>query len=70
MLEQLKAEFDRVTAQEAYFLFVTNEIGSGGVSGNAVQRRFTDLLGWFNQYVAAKADDVYLTVSGIPVKIK
>ena len=49
---------------------MTNEIGSGGVSGNAVQRRFTDLLGWFNQYVAAKADDVYLTVSGIPVKIK
>ncbi len=69
-LKEIEAEFDRFTAQDATFIFVTNEIGSGGVSDNAVQRRFTDLLGWFNQYVAAKADDVYLTVSGIPVKIK
>lgn len=69
-LKEIEREFDEFTRQDATFIFVTNEIGSGGVSGNAVQRRFTDLLGWFNQYVASKADDVYLTVSGIPVKIK
>ena len=69
-LEALKAEFDRFTAQEATFIFVTNEIGSGGVSDNALQRRFTDLQGWMNQYVAAHADEVILMVSGIPVKIK
>jgi adenosylcobinamide kinase/adenosylcobinamide-phosphate guanylyltransferase len=49
---------------------VTNEIGSGGVSDNAVQRKFTDLEGWMNQYIASKADEVILMVSGIPVKIK
>ena len=70
VLKTVEEEFDKFTSQDATFIFVTNEIGSGGVSDNAVQRRFTDLLGWFNQYVAAKADDVYLTVSGIPVKIK
>lgn len=69
-LEEIKAEFDKFTNQDATFIFVTNEIGSGGVSGNAIQRRFTDLLGWLNQYVAKKADEVYLTVCGIPVKIK
>ena len=69
-LEELKAEFDKLTAQEATFIFVTNEIGSGGVSNNALQRRFTDLQGWMNQYVAAQADEVYLMVSGIAVKIK
>ena len=69
-LEALKAEFDRFTAQEATFIFVTNEIGSGWVSDNALQRRFTDLQGWMNQYVAAHADEVILMVSGIPVKIK
>ena len=69
-LEELKAEFDKLTAHEATFIFVTNEIGSGGVSNNALQRRFTDLQGWMNQYVAAKADEVYLMVSGIAVKIK
>lgn len=69
-LRQLKEEFDRLTAQEACFIFVTNEIGMGGVSPDALQRRFTDLQGWFNQYVASHADEVILMVSGIPVKIK
>lgn len=69
-LAALKAEFDRFTAQDATFIFVTNEIGSGGVSENAVQRKFTDLQGWMNQYVAKCADEVVLMVSGIPVKIK
>ena len=69
-LEALKAEFDRFVAQDATLIFVTNEIGMGGVSENAVQRKFTDLQGWMNQYVAGKADEVVLMVSGIPVKVK
>ena len=69
-LHEAKEEFDRFTNQDATFIFVTNEIGSGGVSTDAVQRRFTDLQGWMNQYVALKADEVILMVSGIPVKIK
>lgn len=70
VLEAIKTEFDRFVIQDATFIFVTNEIGLGGTSSNAVQRRFTDLLGWLNQYVASKADEVILMVSGIPVKIK
>lgn len=69
-LEALKAEFDKFTAKDATYIFVTNEIGMGGVSDNAVQRKFTDLQGWINQYVASKADEVILMVSGIPVKVK
>ena len=69
-LAALKAEFDRFTDQDATFIFVTNEIGSGGVSENTIQRRFTDLEGWMNQYVASKADEVILMVSGISVRIK
>ena len=69
-LEALKAEFDKFTAKDATYIFVTNEIGMGGVSDNAVQRKFTDLEGWMNQYIASKADEVILMVSGIPVKIK
>jgi adenosylcobinamide kinase/adenosylcobinamide-phosphate guanylyltransferase len=69
-LEAVKAEFDRFTAQDATFLVVTNEIGMGGTSDNEIQRKFTDLQGWMNQYVAARADEVILMVSGIPVKIK
>ncbi len=69
-LEKAKEEFNRFTSQNATFIFVTNEIGSGGVSENAVQRQFTDLEGWMNQYIAAKADEVTFMVSGIAVKIK
>lgn len=69
-LGALKSEFDKLTEQNATFIFVTNEIGCGGVSDNAIQRRFTDLEGWMNQYVAAKADEVVMMVSGIPVRIK
>ena len=69
-LELAKAEFDKFTEPDATYIFVTNEIGSGGVSDNAIQRKFTDLEGWMNQYIASKADEVILMVSGIPVKVK
>lgn len=69
-LKLLKEEFNRFTNQDATLIFVTNEIGAGGVSTDVIQRRFTDLQGWMNQYVAQKADEVILMVCGIPVKIK
>lgn len=69
-LAELKEEFDRFTNQDAVFIFVTNEIGMGGVSENRIQRRFSDLQGWMNQYVAKQADEVVLMVSGIAVKVK
>ena len=69
-LELAKSEFDKFTQPEATYIFVTNEIGSGGVSDNALQRQFTDLQGWMNQYIAARADEVILMVSGIAVEVK
>ena len=69
-LQQLKDEFLKFTDQQAVFIFVTNEIGSGGVSDNETQRKFTDVEGWMNQFVAQHADQVVLMVSGIPVTIK
>lgn len=65
-----KEEFNRFTAQDATFIFVTNEIGMGGTSENEIQRKFTDMQGWMNQYIAAHADEVILMVSGIPVRVK
>ncbi len=69
-LQELKEEFNRLAEQEAYLIFVTNEIGLGGVSPDPIQRKFTDLQGWLNQYIASHADEVILMVSGIPMKIK
>ena len=69
-LSELKEEFKRFTDQDAIFIFVPNEIGLGGVSESLIQRRFTDLQGWMNQFAAQQADEVVLMVSGIPIKIK
>lgn len=69
-LTELKQEFDLFTQQNAQFIFVTNEIGLGGTPENTLQRKFTDLLGWLNQYIAQQADEVYFSVAGIPMKIK
>lgn len=69
-LEAITSRFDQFVQQDAHFIFVTNEIGLGGISANDLQRRFTDLIGWVNQYIASKSDEVILMVSSIPMKIK
>jgi adenosylcobinamide kinase/adenosylcobinamide-phosphate guanylyltransferase len=69
-LAELKEEFDKLIQQNAYLIIVTNEIGLGGVSPDEIQRKFTDLQGWMNQYIASKADEVILMISGIPLKVK
>ena len=69
-LAAVTERFGVFTKQDATFIFVTNELGLGGTSENDLQRRFTDLLGWVNQYIASRSDEVVLMVSGIPMKIK
>ena len=69
-IEILKDNFDRMVSRPGIYIFVSNEIGSGGISPNAMQRAFTDLQGWLNQHIARRADEVYLTVAGLPLRIK
>lgn len=69
-LSAVKKRFEEFVRQEAVFIFVTNELGLGGTSPNDLQRRFTDLIGWTNQFIARQCDEVMMLVSGIPVKIK
>ena len=69
-LSQLKTEFEKLTSQDATFIFVTNEIGLGGISADELQRKFTDLQGWFNQHIAGIAGRVILMTSGIPLVLK
>jgi len=62
--------FEAFIKQDATFIFVTNELGLGGISTNDLQRRFTDLLGWVNQHIASRSEEVVLMVSGIALKVK
>jgi adenosylcobinamide kinase/adenosylcobinamide-phosphate guanylyltransferase len=61
---------DYLTESWPQSVVVTNEVGSGIVPVHRLSRLFRDLQGRVNQVFARKADEVYLCVSGIPVKIK
>lgn len=67
---ELKRQIEILKVTGISLIIVTNEIGLGGVSPNALQRKFTDLQGSINQYVASLSDEVYMLISGIPLKIK
>ncbi len=51
-------------------IIVTNEVGMGLVPAYRMGNIFRDIAGRVNQYIAGRADEVYLTVSGIEMKIK
>lgn len=70
-LEEAKKEFLAIAKhQNTTIIIVTNEIGMGVHAETHIGRKFVELQGWMNQFLAENADEVVLMVSGIPVKIK
>lgn len=61
---------DTVKKYNCTMVVVTNEVGAGIVPENHLAREFRDLAGLANQMLAEAAEEVYLTVAGIPVNIK
>lgn len=59
----------RIDKYKQNIIFVTNEVGMGIVPDNPLSRRFRDIAGKVNQIIAAVSNEVYIMVSGIPVKI-
>ncbi len=55
---------------DASFIIVSNEVGQGLVPANRMGRLYRDLLAKANQMLAQVADEVYLMVAGLPLKIK
>ena len=59
-----------MTQRSSRVYIVSNEVGMGIVPLNEMARKFRDMAGTLNQKVAAVADEVYMVVAGIPMKIK
>jgi len=51
-------------------ILVSNEVGWGIVPETPLSRLYRDLVGRVNQAVAAAADEAYLVVSGLPLRLK
>lgn len=66
-VEQLVKALPRL---DFHIVLVTNELGCGIVPDNALARQFRDLAGEANQRIAAAANEVVLTVTGIPMIVK
>lgn len=69
-LEAFKSEFDKLKAIPSTLIIVSNEIGMGVHSSTEIGRKFTDLQGWINQFIAKSSDEAYLMISGLPLKLK
>lgn len=71
---EVSAELERVIALAETLplclIIVSNEVGMGLVPGYPVGRAYRDLLGKANQFIAQRADRVYLMIAGIPLQLK
>ena len=71
---QSEEAIDRLVAAAraggARCIFVTNEVGAGIVPEHRLSRLYRDMAGRANQRLAEAAEEVYLTVAGIPVNLR
>ena len=69
-LKYAKQQWQQFINQEFKLIVVSNELGMGVHPEHEVARKFADLQGWVNQFIAKSADEVFLMVSGIPMHVK
>ena len=70
ILSGIKDFFMFLKKENRAAVFVSNEIGWSIVPDNKMARDFRDIQGRVNQLAADKANEVYLVVAGIPMRVK
>lgn len=70
IMQEIKKMVGKLKALESKVVIITNEVGAGIVPENRLSREYRDILGRVNQYLARECEDVYLSVCGIPLKVK
>ncbi|MCK4363073.1 MAG: bifunctional adenosylcobinamide kinase/adenosylcobinamide-phosphate guanylyltransferase [Dehalococcoidia bacterium] len=70
--KEITAELSELLEQKktASLIIVSNEVGMGVVPAYPGGRAYRDLLGRANQFIARRADRVYLMIAGIPLELK
>ncbi len=70
VVTEVEALVAYVQETEVEMLVVSNEVGLGVVPPYELGRAYRDILGRANQILAHHADEVFLLVAGIPMRIK
>lgn len=69
-LEFAKQEILNISKITSKIIIISNEIGMGVHAQTHMARKFTELQGWVNQFIAKNADEAIFMVSGLPLKLK
>lgn len=69
-LKRARAEIDALLATNNTWIVVSNELGMGVHAATEAGRKFADLQGFVNQYLASRAELVVLMVAGLPLTVK
>ena len=51
-------------------ILVTNEVGMSNVPSYRLGRIFSDIAGRANQFIASLSDEVYISICGVPLRLK
>jgi len=67
---QIRKLIKAICKHNSTVIVVSNNVGSGLVPMNSLARRFRDLVGLSNQWMAKNADEVIFMQAGIPMFMK
>ncbi|MFA5658958.1 MAG: bifunctional adenosylcobinamide kinase/adenosylcobinamide-phosphate guanylyltransferase [Oscillospiraceae bacterium] len=70
VIEELAKTIDKVKQIDGNVILITTEAGFSCIPDKREAKAFRDILGAVNQRICGIADEVYLSVSGIQIKIK
>lgn len=70
VMDKIVHTIEVIKSSKAAVYIVSGEVGLGLIGENKSLRLYSRILGQVNQLLAEKADEVFLVVSGIPMKIK
>lgn len=70
VMSEIEALIKGIRNSNSTVIMITNELGSGVVPETRLGREFRDIAGRANQFIASCSEEVYLTVCGIPMKVK
>ncbi|MBM4266830.1 MAG: bifunctional adenosylcobinamide kinase/adenosylcobinamide-phosphate guanylyltransferase [Deltaproteobacteria bacterium] len=68
-LARLEEVLERIAADQAEVLIVTNEVGMGVVPESVLGRAFRDLAGAAHQRVARVADEIHVAILGVVLRV-
>lgn len=69
-LKVAQNEWDLFAKKNNQLFVVSNELGMSLHAQDEASRKFTDLQGWMNQYIAKRSERVILMIAGLPLIVK